>query len=267
MRVLFADCLPMISLLVVGSLVGCATPPPASAPEALADYRATNDPFEPTNRFVFGVNEKLDAGAIRPASQAYASVVPKAARDGIHNILDNLDAPVRLVNDMLEGKPRRAGDTAMRFVINSTIGVLGVFDVATELGYPTHDANFGLTFALWGIPEGPYLVVPVLGPSNPRDTAGFGLDVATSPFSWAGQGVAVETLEWSRVPVGGIDERQRNDNFLETTKRTAVDPYGTFRSLYRQHQAAEVETIRNDNRATVPVWFAQPPAGPSSASR
>ena len=267
MRVSCAGRWFVVPLLAMGLLVGCATPPPPSAPEALADYRAANDPLEPTNRFVFDVNEKLDAGVIRPAAQAYAAAIPQPARSGIHNVLDNLQAPVRLFNDMLEGKPRRAGDTAMRFVINSTFGVLGLFDVATRWGYPTHAADFGLTLALWGVPEGPYLVLPVLGPSDPRDTAGFGLDVATSPFSWVGQGAAVEAMEWSRVPVGGIDERQRNDSFLESTKRTAVDPYGTFRSIYRQHRQAEAETIRDDNRATVPVWFPQTAATPSSGPR
>ncbi len=267
MRVLFGSWSHLTVLFVMAFLAGCATPPKASDPEALADYRAANDPLEPANRFMFGVNEKLDTGVIRPAAVAYAAAVPQPARTGIHNILNNLGAPVRLINDMLEGKPRRAGDTAMRFVINSTVGLLGLVDVATRWGYPDHDAGFGLTFALWGMPEGPYLVLPILGPSDPRDALGFGMDVGTNPFSWIGQGAVVEALEWSRVPVGGIDERQRNDSFLESTKRTAVDPYGAFRSLYRQHQQSEVEAIREDDRATVPVWFAQPAGEIAPAAR
>jgi phospholipid-binding lipoprotein MlaA len=150
----------------------------------------------------------------------------------------------------------------MRFLINSTVGVFGIFDVATGWGYPNHEAGFGLTLAVWGTPEGPYLFLPILGPSNPRDTLGYGADVVANPFSWVGQGTAVEALEWSRVPIGGIDTRQRDDNFLQTTKQTALDPYATFRSLYRQHRRAEVQKIRDDQRATIPAWFPQPTAAP-----
>ncbi len=164
MRAPFANCPALLTLFIAGCLAGCATPPPASDPDALADFRATNDPLEPTNRVVYAVDQKLDAGIIRPVARAYGAVVPEPVRNGIHNALGNLGAPVQLMNDMLEGKPRRAGDTAMRFVINSTVGLLGIFDVATGWGYPDHDADFGLTLAVWGAPEGPFLFLPLLGP-------------------------------------------------------------------------------------------------------
>ncbi len=253
--------LRLMLLLVIGLLGACATAP-VNDPEALADFRATNDPLEPTNRFLYAVNEKLDVAILRPVARAYGAVLPQPARNGIRNVLDNLGAPVRLVNDMLEGKPRRAGDTAMRLVINSTVGLLGIFDVATDWGYPNHQAGFGLTLAVWDTPEGPYLFLPLLGPSNPRDTLGYAADVVANPFSWIGQGTAVEALEWSRVPIGAIDLRQRNDSFLQTTKQTSLDPYATFRSLYRQHRLAEVQKVRDDQRATVPAWFPQPTASP-----
>ena len=107
---------------------------------------------------------------------------------GLHNVLANIGTPVQLTNDMLEGKPRRAGDTTMRFLINTTVGVLGIFDVATKWGYPDHDADFGMTLANWGVPEGPFLFLPVLGPSDPRDAVGFGVDIALDPFTWVGAG-------------------------------------------------------------------------------
>ena len=119
-------------------------------------------------------------------------------RNGIHNVLSNLGTPVQLGNDMLEGKPRRAGDTTMRFLINTTVGVLGIFDVAKDWGYPDHDADFGMTLALWGLPDGPFLFLPVLGPSDPRDAIGLGVDTAMDPFTWVGQGAAVRALDWSR---------------------------------------------------------------------
>jgi len=132
--------LRLMLLVVIGLLGACATAP-VNDPEALADFRATNDPLEPTNRFLYEVNETLDVAILRPVARAYGAVLPQPARNGIRNVLDNLGAPVRLVNDMLEGKPRRAGDTAMRLVINSTVGLwalhcvlqLNLFDLRTAI--------------------------------------------------------------------------------------------------------------------------------------
>ena len=94
-----------------------------------------------------------------------------------------MTSPALFINDVIETKPRRAGDTFVRFVVNSTAGIGGLFDVASSLGYPYHDSDFGTTLALWGVPEGPFLFLPVLGPSNPRDAAGFGVDVAFDPLT------------------------------------------------------------------------------------
>lgn len=249
-------------LLAFGSLAACATPPPASDADALAEYRANNDPMEPTNRALYAVNEGLDTAIVRPAALAYG-VLPQPVRNSVHNVLANLHTPVQLGNDMLEGKPRRAGDTLMRFLINTTFGVLGLFDVATGWGYPNHDADFGLTLALWGVPTGPYIFLPLLGPSDLRDTFGYGVDVAGDPFIWVGQGADVEALRWSRVAIRGIDTRQRFDNDIENIKKNSLDPYATFRSAWWQARRGQVEEIRNDNRATVPAWFPQPENQPA----
>ena len=173
MRVLPRPVLLLLGLLAA-AVSGCATRPPASDPDAVADFEQTNDPLEPTNRVFFAINNGLDTVILKPAAQAYAYVVPDPVRNGIHNFLSNLGTPVQLGNDMLEGKPRRAGDTTMRFLINTTVGVFGIFDVAKGWGYPDHDADFGMTLASWGVPEGPFLFLPVLGPSDPRDAVGFG---------------------------------------------------------------------------------------------
>jgi phospholipid-binding lipoprotein MlaA len=168
---------------------------------------------------------------------------------------------VQLTNDVLEGKPRRAGDTTMRFVINTTAGVLGIFDVATKWGYPDHDADFGMTMALWGVPEGPFLFLPVLGPSDPRDAVGFGVDIAFDPFTWIGTGpnkTGWSAFKWSRYGLNAIDSRERVLDALDQIKKTALDPYATFRSLYRQHRRAQIEALRNDHGATVPVSSSQP---------
>ena len=135
--------------------------------------------------------------------KAYRFLVPSPVRAGVHNVLSNLGTPVQLGNDMLEGKPRRAGDTTMRFLINTTVGVLGIFDVAKDWGYPDHDADFGMTLALWGLPDGPFLFLPVFGPSDPRDAIGLGVNAAMDPFTWVGQGAAVRALDWSRFGLNG----------------------------------------------------------------
>ena len=251
--------LVVITALLLGSLGGCATPPPSSDPEALADFKETNDPLEPTNRAIYAFDQGLDTVILRPAAEAYRFAVPAPVRGGIHNILNNLGSPVQLSNDMLEGKPRRAGDTTMRFLINSTVGVLGAFDLAKNWGYPDHDADFGMTLAIWGLPEGPFLFLPVFGPSDPRDAIGLGVDTAMDPFTWVGRGAAVQALNWSRFGMNGLDQRERHLDDIDSVKKTALDPYATFRSLYRQHRQSQIDDLRNDNRATIPVWF--PKAG------
>jgi len=246
------------ALLLLGPLLGCATPPPATDPDAVADFKDANDPLEPTNRVLYSVNEGLDTIILRPAALTYRAIVPEPVRDGIHNVLSNLGTPVELGNDILEAKPRRAGDTTMRFLINTTLGVVGIFDVAKHLGYPDHDTDFGMTLALWGVPEGPFLFLPVLGPTNPRDAVGHGVDYAGDPFTWVGQGAVVNALDWTRFSLNALDQRARVEDSIQSIKKTALDPYATFRSLYRQHRESQIEEMENDNRATVPVWFPQP---------
>ncbi len=246
----------LAAVTLCAALAGCATPPPANDPEAVADFRQTNDPLEPANRVFYQINNGLDTVILKPVAQAYRYAVPGRVRTGVSNVLDNLGAPVRLTNDALQGKPRRAGDTAMRFVINSTIGLGGIFDVAADLGYPPHDSDFALTLANWGVPEGPFLFLPILGPSGPRDAAGFGVDIALDPFGWVGRGTRAATAAtWTRTGVGAVSERERLLDPVEQIKKTALDPYATFRSLYRQNRTGKLDTMRADTRATIPVWW------------
>ena len=249
--------LPWLPSLILLVLSGCATPPPANDPDAIADFKETNDPLEPTNRVFYAINDGLDTVILRPAALAYRYVVPEPLRNGIHNMLNNLGTPVQLSNDMLEGKPRRAGDTTMRFLINSTVGVLGFFDVAKGWGYPDHDADFGMTLASWGMDEGPFLYLPVLGPTNPRDFTGFGVDIAADPLTWVGKGAVVTDLGYAKWGLNALDQRERVLDSIDSIKKTALDPYATFRSLYRQHRRSQIEEMENDNRATTPVWFPQ----------
>jgi len=236
------------------SVAACADRPPATDAEALAEYRELNDPIEPTNRFFYRVNDTIDTYALRPAAVAYRDVVPGAVRRPIHNVLSNIGTPVVFANDVLSAKPRRAGDSLMRFLINSTAGVGGLFDVATDWGYPDHNSDFGLTLALWGVGDGPFLFLPVLGPSNPRDAVGFGTNVVLDPLTWASFGGSA-TLGYARYGANALDTRERLIEPIDQIKRSALDPYATFRSLARQNRADEIAKAGQDGPATVPAWF------------
>jgi phospholipid-binding lipoprotein MlaA len=234
------------------TLSACAPQPPASDADALADYRATNDPLEPTNRVFYAVNNGIDTVVLRPIALAYRYVVPEPVRTGVHNVLTNLGTPVLLSNDLLQGKPRHAGDTAIRFLINTTLGVVGFFDVAQSIGYPRHETDFGITLALWGVPDGPFLFLPVLGPSDPRDAAGFGIDVALDPLTWLGKGAVVTDLDYARFGTSAVDARTGVLDEVDQVKKTALDPYATFRSLFRQHRASQIAGSRDDSPTATP---------------
>ena len=245
----------LAALGLLGIIAGCAPKPPASDPAARAAYDRLNDPLEPTNRFLYRVNTAMDDAVFRPAARAYVFVLPTPVRTGVHNVLVNLRNPIQLANDVGEGKPRRAGDTFMRFLINSSVGVLGVFDVAAKWGYPPHDTDFGITLGVWGVPSGPFLFLPLLGPSSPRDAGGFAIDQGLDPFFYVPRGYGLLTLNWARYGFGALDTRARLLGDLDQIRKTALDPYATFRSLYRQHRASQIREIRNDDRATTPDWF------------
>lgn len=233
-----------LALLALPLLAGCATRPPASEPEALAEYRQTNDPAEPTNRWLYGIHQGLDKYLLRPVAVGYREVVPAPVRTGVRNVLGNLRTPVILANDMLQGEPRRAGDTLGRFVINSTLGIGGLFDVAERyFGVPAHAEDYGQTLATWGVGEGPYLFIPGLGPSNPRDLFGFGLGIAFDPLTWFGQGATVDALTYSRTGATVVDTREALIEPLDDIERSSLDSYAALRSIYRQRRAA---AIRNE---------------------
>ncbi len=158
--------LPLLLAASLTALAACATKPPPGDQLAQEEYNESNDPLEPTNRFFYRINDGLDTYVLRPVAVAYRDVVPGVVRRPIHNVLANISSPIVFSNDVLQTKPRRAGTTMMRFLINTTAGIGGLFDVATDLGYPEHDADFGVTLALWGVGSDPFLFLPVLGPAT-----------------------------------------------------------------------------------------------------
>jgi phospholipid-binding lipoprotein MlaA len=148
-----------------------------ASPEALA----VNDPYEQTNRDTLKLNAKIDKYFVIPTVGLYFLVVPEGGRRGVHNFLGNLSLPTIFVNDMLQGELSRAGQSMWRLVINSTVGIAGFWDPASKIGIRGHGEDFGQTLAVWGANEGPYLVLPFFGPSNPRDATGLLVDAAMDP--------------------------------------------------------------------------------------
>lgn len=231
----------LAALGLLAFLAGCATPPPATDREALAEHIANNDPAEPLNRAIFAVNQGVDTVLLRPATIAYRTLVPQPARTGLRNALRNIRTPVILLNDMLQGEPQRAGNTLGRFVVNTTLGLGGLIDVAERYwGVPFHNEDFGQTLARWGMGEGPYMMLPLLGPSNARDTLGFTVDIAAQPLTWVGQGFEVSLLSYLRVGLGVLDARDAVQDTLDEVNRTSLDPYATLRSGYRQGRDAAI---------------------------
>jgi phospholipid-binding lipoprotein MlaA len=208
-------------------LLGLAAP--ARAQDEVAD------PLEPLNRTIFSLNELLDLMLIEPASIVYGEAVPEVGRRGVRNFLDNLASPLVFLNDLLQGQTDRAGVTLGRIMINTFFG-LGLFDLATDFGYPRHSEDFGQTLAVWGVGNGAYLVLPVLGPSTVRDGVGRAVDFFIDPV-----GQVTDTTEAiSRVTADGVDTRYRLTPQINDLRATSLDRYATVRSVYIQHRAAEI---------------------------
>jgi len=171
-------------LFLAFAVTACSTTP---APQGSDEIY---DPFESLNRNVYGFNESVDKAIVGPAARAYNNNVPKPARNGLSNFLSNANAPVVFANDILQAKPGRAAETLSRFIINTTVGLGGLFDVAGKSDLEGHTEDFGQTLGVWGVPMGPYVMTPLLGPSNLRDTVGGVVDMAFDPLTWVEFGLS-----------------------------------------------------------------------------
>jgi phospholipid-binding lipoprotein MlaA len=219
-------------------LAGCATPP-SNDPEALEAYKEANDPLEPMNRYFFELNYAADELLFKPLAGWYYVALPNFAQDGVRNVLRNVHSPVVLANDLFQGETDRAGVTVERFLVNSTMGLGGLFDIAARMGLDYHDEDFGQTLAVHGVGEGPYLMLPLLGPSNPRDAAGMAVDMLFDPLTYIGM-FAVSNIDLGASVLQGVDTRARNLKTLDEIRKGSLDYYATIRSLYRQHRNDEI---------------------------
>ncbi len=231
-----------VLLFGAGTFAPAAAAPVQTAEQSIAQAASdgANDPLESVNRVIFSVNDFLQRLLIRPLSEFYVMFFPEMMRDGIRNILNNLRTPVILVNDLLQGEGQRALVTTQRFFINTTIGIGGFFDYAEGMGIKGHNEDFGQTLAVWGVGEGFYLVLPILGPSNPRDGLSKFADFYFDPVSQWASNTDREGVNYARTLVGGIDSFSRVMDDLDKLKETSIDYYAAVRSISRQKRKTEI---------------------------
>ena len=199
----------------------------------------TEDPLEGLNRVVFGFNQVVDHLVLEPSARIYRAVIPRPLRTGVTNVLNNLATPITLTNDILQGNPEAAANTIKRFMVNSTLGIGGIFDHATGLGEPLHREDFGQTLGVWGVGSGPYLVLPILGPSNPRDATGMVADTAVNPMTW----ILYDAPLWQKsIPVGTqiVVSREAILDDYDNLRKNSPDLYASVRDLYAQKRQAEI---------------------------
>jgi phospholipid-binding lipoprotein MlaA len=212
-----------------------------------------SDPLEVPNRFMFAINQTVDLLVVRPVTVTYRDWVPAPVQRALTNFLNNLGEPVTAINEVAQGEPERAAKTVGRFLVNSTAGLLGLFDVATDMGLAPTKEDFGQTLGVWAnSPEdgGPYLVLPLLGPSNVRDAVGLLVDNLIDPFSIAGRRLNVEYLLWARAVMTGIDARTRTLQALDDIEKNSLDFYAAVRSAYTQRRASMIRTKGDPAKAT-----------------
>ncbi|WP_096700517.1 VacJ family lipoprotein [Magnetospirillum sp. 15-1] len=241
--------LSVAAAMAVSMVAACATLP--EDPEDRAEAEAVNDPLEPTNRAIYDVNMFLDSNVAEPVAQAYHDTMPDWLRLAIHNLLANLQEPYTAGHDLLQGNPAAAADALGRFFINSTFGALGTRDVVAESGgAKRHKTDMGVTFAVWGVDEGPYLMLPFFGPSSLRDGAARVADYFAEPSGaiFASQGLGV--INNVNMGLDTLDTRTEHLDALKEIRRTSIDEYAAIRSLYRQFRAASIQASENGQRDT-----------------
>ena len=253
----------MLGIVFAAALSGCATLPAGHKPPP-------QDPWESFNRGVYKFNDTLDRAVAKPVARTYVRIVPSPARTGVSNFLANLRTTTVMVNDTLQGKFGAAANDLARLVVNTTVGVGGLLDPATQMGLDKNDEDFGQTLGHWGVPSGPFLEIPILGPSDARDGAGRGVDVFTGPAhyiknNWVSYGLDGLGVLNARAALLPLDE----------TLQKVFDPYAFIRDAYLQRRAFLVSDGKisdevlvdpgADDAADTAAPPAQPPAPPNKA--
>jgi phospholipid-binding lipoprotein MlaA len=233
---IFKRCsLPLCSLIFLGLLSGCAS-------TGITDPR---DPWEGWNRGTMEFNDTLDEYAMKPVAKGYRWITPDFVDQGVSNFFGNLKDIGVAINDLLQLKFVQGGMDTGRFLVNSTVGIAGLFDVATMIDLPKHDEDFGQTLGFWGVPSGPYLVLPLLGPSSPRGTVGIVGDALMNPmtYTFLVGGAASTAASVAGTAAGVVNVVDQRADILEAEQvasEAAVDRYAFFRDAYMQHRRYQV---------------------------
>ncbi|QDY69905.1 VacJ family lipoprotein [Qingshengfaniella alkalisoli] len=226
--------------IVCAGLAGCAT----SSPDA--DITGVNDPYENVNRSVHDFNRGVDRRVYRPVANAYGVVFPKLAREGVANFSNNAGIPGQVVNNVLQGEVENTVHNTFRFLINSTLGVVGIFDPATSIGLERRDTDFGETLHVWGVGEGAYVALPFLGPSTQRDVAGDVFDFFLNPLSavTAGPESYLPTGAWVLENAG---DRYEFSNSVDSVLYGSSDSYAQTRQIYLENRRFELGDTEQDS--------------------
>lgn len=235
-----------LTLTAALALTGCAD---YTNQAALDDPDTNADEYEGFNRAMYSVHNAIDIVILKPITAAYRFVVPETGRTMVTNFVHNLGSPVFLANSVLQGDVDNSVNTFWRFTVNTTFGIGGLFDVATEAGLKARDADFGQTMAVWGVGSGAYVFVPVMGPGTVRDSVGRLVDFVWNPSVWArSNGYA-----YAQTAITIVDKRSQLYTVINDVQRTSLDPYATFRSGYMQRRVAEIRKAMAVHEAKKPA--------------
>ena len=223
-----------------------------------ADFNTSNyedevfDPLEPVNRAIFSFNNFADKIILEPAAKGYKKL-PAPIQSGIGNFLNNLKLPLVVVNQLLQGQGKNAAESSGRFIVNSTAGLFGLIDVAEKIGLEQKQEDFGQTLATWGVGDGFYIVLPIFGPSNVRDTAGMILTYTTDPINAYAVREGEAWLLPLRTATNAIDQRSKIIDEVNALRNNSIDYYAAVRSSYYQNRKAAVLNLDDKSETPLPL--------------
>ncbi len=238
----------LVMLAIVSIFQGCA-----STPKSNDQHLDPVDPHEEINRKAYDFTDRIDRVVFMPIVNSYIDYVPNAAQRSIGNFYDNLSYPNVVLNDFLQGKVRQGFQDTLRFAINSTIGLFGLFDMATHMGLQEHNEDFGQTLGVWGVTPGSYLFIPLLGPSSQRDVTGIPFGVFTNVLFYAGIIVGAPVT----IPLtflGAVDKRARLVGPMRIRDEAAIDPYLFVREASMQQR----EFLVHDGKLPLDLYYDEP---------
>ena len=227
----------ILIMILCLQLSACATKPPASDVIGREQYEHANDPLEPFNRTMFSFNQGMDKHILLPIANAYNVLLPVFVQTAISNFIVNVRAPLDLINDLLQGDMHKAAATSGRFAANTILGLGGFYDFAAAHNLPPRRQDFGITLARWGMKEGPYLVMPIIGPGSTLDYLGFAIDTTINPVNTALRNNDLAWVSWALYDLKIIGDRIKNQAAMEEIEYSSLDVYATIRNLYRQQRA------------------------------